>query len=193
MNRKDTTKFLSHLLEVTKFSGYGKYWAKEVTLDYGKTEIVEDKNGNFNEKSKTKRIDYLQFEPINQLSIDGIEKGIFICYEIKSCKEDFLSGYGQNFIGEKNYLVMTMQTYKELVECGEINKLSHKIGILVAMPLSRKYSDRRLIEEYENPTKLEDCADWYLETIRASNKSYREKSMIELLFCMLRSNMRGLK
>ena len=187
MNRKETTQFLSHLLESTKLSGVGKYWAKEVTIDYGKTEIVEDIDGNLKEKSKTRRIDYLQFEPINQLSIDGIEKGIFTCYEIKSCKADFLSGYGQNFIVEKNYFVMTMQTYKELVECGEINKLSHKIGILVAMPLSRKYNDKRNIEEYESPTKLEDCNSWYLEAIRASNKSYRERSMVELLFCMLRS------
>ena len=56
----------------------------------------------------------MQFVPENQLSVSGIEPGTFVCYEVKSCKADFLSGHGQNFIGEKNYLVMTMSTYKEL-------------------------------------------------------------------------------
>ena len=91
-SRKKITQFLSELLEKDRLIGVGNYWAKEVTLDYG--------------KSNVRRVDYMQFKPVNQLSIDGIEKGIFICYEIKSCVEDFLSGYGQNFIGEKNYLVM---------------------------------------------------------------------------------------
>lgn len=34
MDRKQTTKFLSDLLINVKFSGMGKYWASEVTLDY---------------------------------------------------------------------------------------------------------------------------------------------------------------
>ena len=184
MNRKETTKFLSDLLIREKLSGNGtgKYWAREVTLDYGQSELVEDKY-----VSKTRRIDFLQFEPANQLSVSGIEKGIFICYEIKSCKADFLSGYGKNFVGEKNYLVMTMSTYRELKECGEIDKLSHKIGILVPLPRSRKYDETRLKDEYDNPTALEECDDWYLETLRAAHKEYRKRSIVELLFCMVRS------
>lgn len=182
MNRKETTAFLSRLLETTRLSGAGKYWAREVTLDFGRTQITDSEI-----KSKTRRIDYLQFVPVNQLSIDGIEKGEFICYEIKSCKADYLSGHGRNFIGEKNYFVMTMETYKELNECGEINKLSHHIGILVPLPCEKKFDDTRLIDEYDNPTPFENCDKWYLETLRASIKSYREKSLAELLFCMVRS------
>ena len=87
MNRKETTEFLNELLRSYKFSGMGKYWASEVTLDYGTKEV--------------KRIDFLQFEPLNQYSVSGLEKGIFICYEVKSCKADFNSGFGQNFIAEK--------------------------------------------------------------------------------------------
>lgn len=34
MDRKQTTKFLSDLLINVKFSGMGKYWASEVSLDY---------------------------------------------------------------------------------------------------------------------------------------------------------------
>ena len=75
MNRKETTKFLSTLLEQRKLSGLGKYWAKEVSLDYGSVDV--------------KRIDYLQFKPPNQCSVSAIEKGIFIVYEVKSCKADF--------------------------------------------------------------------------------------------------------
>lgn len=35
MTRSETTKFLSRLLEKSRFSGPGKYWAREVSLDYG--------------------------------------------------------------------------------------------------------------------------------------------------------------
>lgn len=182
MDRKETTNFLNKLLEKEKLSGAGKYWAKEVTLDYGKSELTE--NGFV---SKTRRIDYLQFVPTNQLSVDGIEKGEFICYEVKSCKADFLSGHGQNFVGEKNYLVMTMQTYKDLKECGELDKLNQKIGILIPIPKKKKYNESRLSEEYENPTPLDECDEWILETAKASRKTYRQKSIIELLFCMVRS------
>ena len=184
MNRKQTTEFLSRLLESTRLSGIGKYWAKEVTLDYGKSANGEGKSV---QKSKTRRIDYLQFEPENQLSISGIEKGVFTCYEIKSCKADYMSGYGQNFIGEHNYLVMTMETYKELNLCGEINKLPYHIGILVPMPYSRKYDDNKLIDEYDDPTPLDKCDRWYLEAIKYAHKKDREKSLVELLFCMVRS------
>lgn len=182
MNRKETTKFLSELLIADRLSGVGKHYAREVTLDYGKSELVEDKI-----KSKTRRIDFLQFEPENQLSVSGIEKGVFTCYEIKSCKADYMSGYGQNFVGERNYLVMTMETYKELNLCGEINKMPYNIGILVPMPYSRKYNDNKLIDEYDVPTPLDKCDKWYLEAIKYTHKKDREKSLVELLFCMVRS------
>lgn len=185
MNRKETTLFLSHLLESDRLGGVGKYWAKEVTLDYGKTELTEE-----GIKSKTRRIDYLQFKPQNQLSVDGIEKGTFICYEVKSCKEDYLSGYGKNFIAEQNYLVMTMSTYKDLMLLGEINKLAHNIGIMVPLLRTKKYKDTRLTDEYDNPiqiTSVEDYPNWYLEVLRPSYKVGRTKSITELLFCMVRS------
>lgn len=182
MNRKDTTKFLSRLLEQDRLSGIGKYWASEVTLDYGKAELTED-----GYKSLTRRVDYMQFCPEHQLSVSGLEHGSFICYEIKSCKADFLSGHGQNFIAEKNYLVTTVQTYQELKECGELYKLSNKIGIMVAMPYKLKYKNDKLENELKNPTPMIDVSDWYLETVKNSKASYRSRSTTELLFCMLRS------
>lgn len=169
MNRKETTKFLSDLLVDKRLSGMGKYYASEVTLDYAKG------------KGKEKRVDFMQFVPENQLCTSGIEKGIFICYEIKSCKSDFKSGHGLNFEGEQNYLVMTMETYKSLGK--EINILPYNIGVLVACPY-----DVELIDEFENSTPIDDkTIGWDLKVIKPSHKSYRQRSMAEMLFCMLRA------
>ena len=163
MDRKETTKFLGELLKRERLCGVGKYWANEVSIDYGSTDV--------------KRIDFLQFEPVNQMSISGIEKGIFTCYEIKSCKADFKSGFGQNFIGEKNYLVMPMATYKEV-----ISEIPHNVGVLVPIPTHvDKY------DEFENPTELSEDVSWKLCTIISARQQNRKRSMNELLFCMLRS------
>lgn len=84
----------------------------------------------------------MQFVPSNQMGVGSLEKGIFICYEIKSCLGDFKSGHGQNYIGEENYLVMPIEG------------------------LSR---------------------EWRLYKILPPQLKNREKSITELLFCMLRS------
>lgn len=49
MNRAETTKFLSELLVQRKLAG--KYYASEVTLDFGSG------------KGKEKRVDFIQFAP----------------------------------------------------------------------------------------------------------------------------------
>lgn len=162
--RKDITEFLGKLLERNRLRVRGKYWAKEVTIDYGSINV--------------KRVDYMQFEPAHQMSISGIESGIFICYEIKSCKADYMSGFGKNFLGEKNYLVMPMSTYKELA--GEIPQ---KVGVMVPVP---EY--RNVYDEFENPTELTDKVDdWKLNIIKSAIPTHRKRGMVELLFCMLRS------
>lgn len=172
MNRKETTKFLSELLVSQRFSGMGKYWASEVTLDYGKG------------KGKEKRVDFMQFEPENQLSVSGLEKGIFTSYEIKSCRADFKSGFGLNFETEKNYLVMTMETYKKLnEEFRGKHFIPYNIGVLAACPVGRK-----AVDEYETPTSLKNnVPGWKLEVVSPCHKVNRQRSMAELLFCMLRS------
>lgn len=78
MNREDTTKFLGDLLVSDRFGGMGKYYAREVSIDYGTKDV--------------KRVDFMQFEPAGVTSISSIEKGTFTCYEVKSCKEDVFSG-----------------------------------------------------------------------------------------------------
>lgn len=167
MNRSETTKFLSELLIHEKFRGAGKYWASEVTLDYG------------HGKGKERRVDFVQYKPKNQLSISGLEKGVFICYEIKSCKADVFSGHGLNFEGESNYIVTTMETWKELIKDGQ-ERIPYTVGIMVAC-----YKDKH--KEFENPTPITKEGYWRLETVKPCCPVDRKRSVIELLFCMLRS------
>lgn len=163
MDRKETTKWLSELLYQDKLSGMGRHWASEVT--------VENRG----------RVDYMLFEPENGFDIGAIEKGIFTCFEIKSCKADYNSGHGLNFVGEKNYIVMTMDTYKALLH-PELEGLSVHVGVLVACP-----ENRDLADEFIEPTPLDTDVEWKLKAARGCFKGPRKLSMTELLFCMLRS------
>ena len=89
-----STMFLTDLLEESLQDR--KYYAKEVTLDYG--------------TAHPKRVDLIQFIPAGVTCVSDIEKGEFICYEIKSCVNDVYSGNGLRFYGEQNYIVTTMET-----------------------------------------------------------------------------------
>lgn len=181
MDRKQTTKFLQELLLRDRLSGLGKYWASEVSID------------PWTEKGKGGRVDYMQFLPVNTYSLSGLEKGIFICYELKSCKEDVYSGNGLNFYGEKNYIVTTMQCYKDILPDLKNGKLiahiketnpesSMHVGIMVAVPYCRSAA-----EEFQNPTPLSDDTRWRLDIIQHCHQGERRKSMTELLFDMVRS------
>lgn len=179
MNRKETTMFLSDLLISNRLSGRGKYYAREVSIDYG--------------TSNVKRVDFMQFEPAGVIYQSDIEKGIFTCYEIKSCKEDIYSGNGLNFIGEKNYIVTTMKCYKEIQQDMRDGKLwkhiqeccpesSAHFGIMVPVPYLSKLTD-----EYENPTDINTNTRWELKIIIPCNIGRRKRSLTELLFFMLRA------
>lgn len=185
MNRKETTKFLTEVLIQDRLSDR-KYYAKEVTLDYG--------------TKHTKRVDIMQFAPKGVQYASDIEKGIFICYEIKSCKQDIYSGNGLNFFGEKNYIVMTMDTWKEIKEDfvdGTLNNYIytnypeslHNYGILVPVPRHIDLRDTSaLYKEYENPTEIDyNPNNWKIWTAVNCHEGHRIRSMNELLFCMLRS------
>lgn len=179
MNRKETTEFLSNLLISDRLAKRGKYYAREVSLDYG--------------TSNVKRVDFMEFEPKGVVFQSDIEKGIFTCYEVKSCVEDVYSGNGLNFIGEKNYIVTTMECYKALqpdIRSGKLwehiktccPEASAHYGIMVPVPWSFKPED-----EYENPTDLRNNIAWELKVIYPCNQGGRIRSTVELLFCMLRS------
>lgn len=179
MNRAEITKLLGDTLERTRFSGPGKYWAKEVTID------------PFTQH--TKRVDYMQFIPPHQCSVSAIEKGIFVCYEIKSCKEDVYSGNGLNFCGEKNYIVTTAECYKELLpdlRSGKFKKhlkecnpeSSTDFGIMML-----KLAGRDATSEFKYPHELDASEEWEFEIVRPCYNGLRKRSMAELLFCMVRS------
>lgn len=182
VNRKETTDFLGNLLVREKFGGIGKYWAREVSID------------PWAAKGKPKRIDYMQFVPAGQCSVSDIEKGIFVCYEIKSCKQDVYSGNGLNFLGEKNYIVTTMECYKDLLpdfRDGTFARHLHEaapesssnFGIMVAIPFMSEMTD-----EFEDPTEVDgESGRWKLAVIKKCVPGLRKRPMIELLFCMLRS------
>lgn len=164
MNRKETTKFLSELLVKNRLTGRGKYYASEVSLDYGTKDV--------------KRVDFMQFEPAGVVSISEIEKGIFTSYEVKSCKADFNSGFGRNFVTEKNYFVMPMELYKEVV-----TEIEHPIGVMCPVPAMRD-----MYNEFESPTPLDsDGVTWDMKIIRPAYRVGRKRSITELLFCILRS------
>ncbi len=179
MNRKDITQFLSQLLIRNRLGGRSKYWASEVSIDYG--------------TSNVKRVDFMQFEPKGVIYQSDIEKGTFTCYEVKSCREDVFSGNGLNFIGEKNYIVTTMGCYKTIQPDMRSGKLWEHIraccpeasphyGIIVPVPCMTKPED-----EYANPTRLDEDVDWEMKVIYPCNQGGRKRSTTELLFCMLRS------
>lgn len=183
MDRQATTKFLTDLLIYEKLSNR-KYYAKEVSLDYGTTNV--------------KRIDVMQFIPEGVANVSDIEKGQFICYEIKSCTSDVYSGHGLNFCAEKNYIVTTADTYKQLlpdINSGKLNKYIQEYnkynhinyGIMVMVPRNCTTTDE-LLAEIENPTDIDyDLLHWKFNTVVPCRTGKRTRSLIELLFCMLRS------
>lgn len=141
MNRKETTEMLSTLV-ANHIGGFRKYWASEVTFDYNGASPI--------------RVDFISFEPENQ-SISGIEHGIFKCFEVKSCREDFKSKNGHNFIGDKNYYVMTMETYEKVK-----TEIPWGIGVYI-----------------------EDHGE--LKCIKNAARKNRTRPLAEMLFMMLRS------
>lgn len=186
MNRKETTQFLTDLLIRDRLCDR-KYYAKEVTLDYG--------------TNHPKRVDVMEFSPAGTTYVADIEKGTFACYEIKSCKDDVFSGNGLNFYGEYNYIVTTMQCYKELQEDLVSGKLASHImdfmqipncpefGIMVPVPA---YIDLRNTEdtwaEFDNPKDIDTEKRYKFWKIRPQSRAnHRTRSMNELLFCMLRA------
>lgn len=94
MSRADVTAELSALVE-KRLDSRSSFWAREASFDRG--------------TPSWRRIDYVGFKPHTPayaLEPTSVELGTFACYEIKSCLEDFESGNGLTFYGDRNYLVV---------------------------------------------------------------------------------------
>lgn len=164
MERKQITAFLSEQLIQDRLTGNGKYWAREVCLDWGTKDV--------------RRVDFMEFCPTGVLSVSEIEKGIFVSYEVKSCMADYKSGFGQNFVTEKNYLVMPAEVYKEILQ-----ERPSGIGVICPIPLGKGLTD-----EFENPTPFDaEGVQWKMRVVVPCLQGTRKRSMVELLFCMLRA------
>ena len=179
MNRKQITELLTNTLTNTRLSDLGVHYATEVTFDMG--------------TMHPKRVDVVSFHPQGGTYVSDIEKGKFVCYEVKSCKEDLYSGNGLNFFGEQNYLVMTMETYKEVMHDLTEGKFKEYLrqnfpesstyfGVIVLIPLTK--SDT---EEFKNPTPLDSNTRWQMKVILPCRVGPRKRSITEMLFCMLRA------
>ena len=164
MERKQITAFLSEQLIQDRFTGNSKYWAREVSLDWGTKDV--------------RRVDFMEFCPTGVLSVSEIEKGIFVSYEVKSCMPDYKSGFGQNFVTEKNYLVMPMELYKKVVQ-----DIEGSVGVICPVP-----EERDVKEEFHSPTALDtEGVKWRMRVVLPCLTGARKRSMVELLFCMLRA------
>lgn len=60
MKRGEITRFLGDLLVNDRLCKRGKYYASEVSIDYGTSDV--------------KRVDFMQFEPSGVTAISAIEK-----------------------------------------------------------------------------------------------------------------------
>lgn len=184
MNRKDTTTLVTETLIRCKMTDR-KYYAREVTFDYG--------------TEHPKRVDVMQFVPNGTGYASDIEKGEFICYEVKSSYEDLYSGNGLNFFGEKNYIVTTMELAKRIqadIREGKIQEYIKKnfpesslnFGIIAIIPSTvDKHNTSSLYEEWQHPTELDLNKAWQTYTLTPCNSGRRTRGIVEMLFCMLRS------
>ncbi len=150
MNRKETTKQLSEMVE-SHFNNNKDtrvYLSKEVTFDYSSAHPI--------------RVDYVLFKPINN-TVGGIEQGAFYCFEIKSCKEDFYSGHGLNFIGDYNYLILpTEKLYNEI----KTSIKNTKLGVYIP----NGYGQLKCIKTAQKQTRTRSCSEFLLMMFRSANR-----------------------
>lgn len=177
MKRSETTAFLYHVL-IKKLLDEKRYYSTEVTIDFN--------------TNHSKRIDILEFTPKGTTYASDIEKGIFTVYEIKSCIEDVFSGNGLNFIGEKNYIVCTIDTCKKCMEKeAELKEHICKVMGVDVCPNFGYIVPTNIFcttkEEWECPSAMDNYRNFDTWTVKNCKENRRTRSMTELLFCMLRS------
>lgn len=191
MTRKETTEWLYDVLFRSRFSAMGTHVACEVLID-----MQED---------HPRRIDVMQFKPVDDY-VSSIEGGDFICYEVKSCIEDVYSGYGLGFIGNKNYIVTTLETYKRLLEDMAPRDPKDKFGkwyeghrrpdeqktfgVMIACPKGVSVSDY-FTEPEKHDIPKDDPSKWSIQIALTTHICPRKRSTTELLYCMLRAKENG--
>ena len=113
LTKSKTTKDIEKIL-LHKYDTISNHCAFEVKIGFSKsadqiTEYVEI-------------VDFIIYQ----------NDGIFRCFEIKSSKDDFLSGQKLSFYGDYNYLVVPKKLLQKIENCDLFKKLLWKgIGILL--------------------------------------------------------------
>ena len=149
-NRAEITAKLSRKLEeyICPHRDTRIYWAKEVTFDYLSAHPI--------------RVDYMKFKPKNN-TVSGIEKGDFYCYEVKSCKDDFNSKNGHNFIGDYNYYVMEEDVYEEVK-----TKIPYFVGVLT--PSKNIYRELEVVKKAKRIDRVRPLHEMLLMMFRSANR-----------------------
>lgn len=158
-NRKETTKYLSELLEkyINPHNDTRIYYAKEVTFNYGMKDEC--------------RIDYMKFKPKNN-SISGIEQGIFYAYEIKSSIDDFHSGHGVNWnIADMNYIVTTREVYEQIK-----NELPYWVGFMTSS--DDIWKSMKVIKKAKQHDRTKSCSEMLLMMFRSVNREVIKRKNI---------------
>lgn len=101
MGRKEITAGLSALLE-QRFARNAVKYAREVELMVGGDSV---------------RVDYMSYQyPVGcWYRNTSAELGTLTVYEVKSCMDDFKSGHGLGFVGDRNVLVCPAALAEELI------------------------------------------------------------------------------
>lgn len=159
MGRPDITAVLGRMLvkDVFRYPDPRIYWATEVTYDYTLAHPI--------------RVDFMRFKPRNTLP-SGLEQSEFLAYEVKSCKQDFDSGHGLNFVADLNYVVVPPTLVDYAREHSPFG-----VGIYTPVP--------------------ETGGGEVLKCVKPSRRFPRRRPALELLFGMTRSlgreHIKGLK
>ena len=117
----------------------------------------------------------------------------------KNAMADIRTG---NFFGDENYIVTTAETYKRLMDDGDLSdgtlinyvkenypESSTNFGFMIAVPKSVDGRSYNLVyQELENPTPLNDIHEFKMIKINCGHAlTKRDRSLVELMFCMLRA------
>ena len=149
------------------------YIAKEVSINFGHEKVIlKEEKPDINTENWG-RVDYMQFKPVNN-SVSGIEKGDFYCYEIKSCVDDLMSGYGRNFFGDYNYFVMPKDVWEEKKEL-----LTSLFGIGVLIPEGDRLT---IVQKARRMDRKYPASFLLLMMFRSANREnikYSRKNMID--------------
>ena len=169
LGRKETTSLLNAELircKLERRNAYS-YWAHEVEMhDYA--------------KEKSVWVDFVHFEPdwYHAATHAGcVERGTFTFYEVKSCLGDMKSGNGLNFLGDRNYVVTTIEAYDSF--CKAWAKGDKK---LIAAFGGRYYGVGFLLYG-----KLKNGRLGFYEIKPTTYGSCRKKPAAEILLCMMRA------